>query len=161
METLRIRRNKNAIMAGLFWLFVCMFYDTFSYRGTRRAKNLESSRNSSRPPLNHYRMNELSVIRSLCLRKDFWDRRGANIASCSKEIDGERLFRRPKKRFWSEISAFSPQLYHKWMKIMLTQGLLLYLLTSWMNILHIIYLLKGVKGGGEGGEEDGWRIKAG
>ena len=27
-------------------------------------------------------MNELPVIESLCLRKDFWDRRGANIATC-------------------------------------------------------------------------------
>ena len=35
-------------------------------------------------------MNELLVIGSLCLRKDFWDPHGANIAT------RERLFRSPK-----------------------------------------------------------------
>ena len=33
----------------------------------------------------------------LRLRNDFWNRHGANIASCCKEIYGRRLFRRPKK----------------------------------------------------------------
>ena len=54
-------------------------------------------------------MNELPVIGSLCLRKDFWDRHGTNIATRQKEIYGERLFRRPKKkmerdkRFFPEV----------------------------------------------------------
>ena len=44
-------------------------------------------------------MDELPVIGSLCSRKDFWDRHGANIASVSrskKNHYGERssLFRR-------------------------------------------------------------------
>ena len=29
-------------------------------------------------------MNELPVIESLCFRKDFWDRHGANIATVSR-----------------------------------------------------------------------------
>ena len=49
---------------------------------------------------------EFAVTGSLCLRKDFWDRHGANIATRQNEIYGERLFRRPKKRFWWEIIAF-------------------------------------------------------
>ena len=44
-------------------------------------------------------MNELPVIGSLCLRTDFWDRHGANIATHMKEMYSERLFRRPNKRF--------------------------------------------------------------
>ena len=44
-------------------------------------------------------MNGLPVIGSLCLRKDFWDRHGANIATRYKEMyGGERLFQRSKKR---------------------------------------------------------------
>ena len=50
-------------------------------------------------------MNELPVIRSLCLRKDFWDRHGANITR-QKKIYGEGLFRRPKKRYCREVNAF-------------------------------------------------------
>ena len=41
-------------------------------------------------------MNELPVIGSLCLRKDFWDRYGANITTV----------RGPKKPLWREIMAF-------------------------------------------------------
>ena len=33
----------------------------------------------------------------LRLRNDFWNRHGANIASCWKEIYGRRLFQGPKK----------------------------------------------------------------
>ena len=44
-------------------------------------------------------MNELSVIGSLCLRTDLWDCHGKDIATHHKEMYGERLFRRPKKRF--------------------------------------------------------------
>ena len=53
-------------------------------------------------------MNELPVIGYPCLRKELWDRQGANIASRWKEMYGEKLFRRLKKRFWGEINAFSP-----------------------------------------------------
>ena len=59
-------------------------------------------------------MKELPVIRSLCLRKDFWDRYEANTASCCKEIYGRRLFRRPKKekeQIRRDIDAFSPHYY--------------------------------------------------
>ena len=38
------------------------------------------------------------------------------------QIYGESLFRRPKKRFWKEINPFSPQFYHKWIKIMFIRG---------------------------------------
>ena len=68
-------------------------------------------------------MNELPVIGSLCA-KNFWDRHGANIASCWKEMWGERLFRRSKKRFWREINAFSPQFYYKWILLALTLNML-------------------------------------
>ena len=37
-------------------------------------------------------MNELSVIGSLCLRTDLWDRHGKDIATHHKEMYGERLF---------------------------------------------------------------------
>ena len=55
-------------------------------------------------------MNELPVIGSLCLRKDFWDRHGANIATHKKGMYSE-TFRSPKKR---EIIAFLPLIYQKW-----------------------------------------------
>ena len=42
-------------------------------------------------------MNELSVIGSLHLHKDFCDYHRENIASCLKKIDGKKLFQRPKK----------------------------------------------------------------
>ena len=51
----------------------------------------------------------------------FWDRHGANIATQLKEMYGERLFRRPKKKIL-EIIAFSPLLYQKWIRVMLVQG---------------------------------------
>ena len=38
------------------------------------------------------------------------------------QIYGESLFRRPKKRFWKEINPFSPQFYHKRIKIMFIRG---------------------------------------
>ena len=44
-------------------------------------------------------MNELPGTGSLCLRTDFWDRHKANIAAHYKEMYGEQLFQRPKKRF--------------------------------------------------------------
>ena len=51
------------------------------------------------------KMNELPVIGSLCLRKDFWDCRGAEIASFYREIYGERLFRRLEldRRFFTAV----------------------------------------------------------
>ena len=48
-------------------------------------------------------MNELSVIGSLRLRKDYWDHHVVNIASCEKGLFGERLFRRPEKKILREI----------------------------------------------------------
>ena len=38
------------------------------------------------------------------------------------QIYGESLFRRPKKRFWKEINPFSPQFYHKRIKMMFIRG---------------------------------------
>ena len=60
-------------------------------------------------------MNELPVIEYPSLRKELWDRQGANIASRWKEMYREKLFRRLKKLFWGEINAFSPSFYCKWM----------------------------------------------
>lgn len=56
-------------------------------------------------------MNELPAIRSPCPRKDPRDRHGTNTATRQKEIHGERLFRRPKKkmerdkRFFPEVPS--------------------------------------------------------
>ena len=62
-------------------------------------------------------INELSVIGSLRLREDFWDRHGANIATRKKGMYGE-TFRSPKKR---EIIAFLPLIYQKWVYVILVQ----------------------------------------
>jgi len=59
-------------------------------------------------------MNKLPVIGYPCLRKELWDRQGANIASRWKEMYGEKLFRRPKTWFWGEINAFPPLFYREW-----------------------------------------------
>ena len=41
-------------------------------------------------------MKDLPVIGYLAMRKELWDRRGANIASRWKEMYGEKLFPRPE-----------------------------------------------------------------
>ena len=64
---------------------------------------------------------------------DFWDRHKANIATRQKGMLGEGLFGRPKKRFWREIIAFSPQLYRK---IMLIRGKCNFLLELPQNMLE-------------------------
>ena len=46
--------------------------------------------------MNYLTMNELSVIGSLCFRKDFWDHHRANIATRSEEVYGVRLLRLQK-----------------------------------------------------------------
>ena len=56
--------------------------------------------------IHHAIMNELPVIRSLCLRKDLWHCNGANIASRKKGMYGDRLFRRPKNDFGERSSLF-------------------------------------------------------
>ena len=58
-------------------------------------------------------INDLQVIGSLYLRKDFWDRHGANTGTRWKEMYGERLFWRPKYWFWREIIDFSPLFIRK------------------------------------------------
>ena len=50
-------------------------------------------------------MNELPVIAALFIRKGFWDRQGANIASRGNKMYDENLFRRPKTDF-AEHNAF-------------------------------------------------------
>ena len=50
-------------------------------------------------------MIKLPVIGSLCLRKDFWDRHWANVATCLRETYGERLFRHSKKIDFGERSS--------------------------------------------------------
>lgn len=51
-------------------------------------------------------MSELPVVGFLCLRKDFWDHHGANIATCLKEIYGERFFWRPKNDYGERSTLF-------------------------------------------------------
>ena len=46
------------------------------------------------------------MIESLCLRKDFWDRHGANIATRLGERYGERLSLRQKKRILERENRF-------------------------------------------------------
>ena len=53
-------------------------------------------------------MNELPVIGYPCLRKELWDRQGANIASRWKEMYGENLFRRLKSDFGERSTLFRP-----------------------------------------------------
>ena len=38
--------------------------------------------------------------------KEFWDRHGANIVTRYKGTCGERLFRRPKKRFFAVVLSY-------------------------------------------------------
>ena len=51
-------------------------------------------------------MNELSVIESLRLRTDFWDRHTANIVTRYEGTYGERLFGRPKKAILARDCEF-------------------------------------------------------
>ena len=53
-------------------------------------------------------MNDLPVIGYHAIRNELWDRQGANIASRKKEMYGEKLFPRLKKRFYNKINTFSP-----------------------------------------------------
>ena len=57
-------------------------------------------------------MNDLPVIGSTAMRKGFWDRQGANIASCLKEMCGEKLFC-PKRRLSREFDDFSLLFYQE------------------------------------------------
>ena len=40
------------------------------------------------------------------MRKEFWDRQGANIASRYKEMYGVKLVLRQKQGFWSKNNVF-------------------------------------------------------
>ena len=51
-------------------------------------------------------MNELSVIGSLRLHTNFWDRHGANIVTRYEGTYGERLFGRPKKEILARDYGF-------------------------------------------------------
>jgi len=51
-------------------------------------------------------MNELPVIGYACLRKELWDRRGANIASRWKEMYGEKCFDAKKHGFGERSTLF-------------------------------------------------------
>ena len=79
--------------------------------------NRENSEVTHCRKIRSWLMNELPVIGSLCLRKDFWDRHGANIATRKKGMYSE-TFRSPKKR---EIFAFLPLIYQKWVYVILVQ----------------------------------------
>ena len=65
-------------------------------------------------------MNDLPVIGSAVMRKGFWDRQGANIANRLKEMYGEKLFCRSKRRFLREFDDLSLLFYQKkWIWTML------------------------------------------
>lgn len=51
-------------------------------------------------------MIELPLIGYLCLRKDLWDRVGANVSSRWKQIYCEKLFRGTKKTILGRDSQF-------------------------------------------------------
>ena len=56
------------------------------------------------------------------MRKGLWDRHGVNNANCYEGIYGEKLLRRPKKRFFREFSAVLQPFYQKWIQAMLIRG---------------------------------------
>ena len=58
-------------------------------------------------------MNDLPVVGSAVVRKGFWDRQGANIASPLKEMYGKKLFCRQKRRFFREFDVVSLPFYQK------------------------------------------------
>ena len=58
------------------------------------------------------------------------------IANIANKIHSERLFRRPKHKFWREINAFSTRFYHKWLKIMLIREKCKFLLVFPRNLLQ-------------------------
>ena len=58
-------------------------------------------------------MNDLPVIGATAMRKGFWDRQGANIASRLKKMYNQKLFCRPKRRFLREFDDFSLLFYQK------------------------------------------------
>ena len=51
-------------------------------------------------------MNDLPVVGYLAMRKELWDRQGANIASRWKEMYSEKLFPRPKTGILEEDQHF-------------------------------------------------------
>ena len=57
-------------------------------------------------------MNELPVMGSLCFRKDFWDRHGANIATVS----------RFKKTIMERDHCFFADVFSELVWVMLIQG---------------------------------------
>ena len=53
-------------------------------------------------------MNDLPVIGYRAMRKELWDRQGANIASRWKEMRGEKLFPHPKTGILEGDQHFFP-----------------------------------------------------
>ena len=51
-------------------------------------------------------MNDLPLSDASFMRKEFWDRQGANIASCCKEMYGEKLFWRQKTPIFEGFGPF-------------------------------------------------------
>ena len=52
-------------------------------------------------------MNDLPVIGYRAMRKDLWDRQGANIASRWEECMAKSYFHIQTKGFWRETNTFS------------------------------------------------------
>ena len=85
-------------------------------------------------------MYDLPVIGYLAMRKELWDRQGANIASRWKEMCGEKLFPRPKRKSRGN-NPIKPFL--QFQITCVQPGFLLFI--SFINKLWLleIYLLKG------------------
>ena len=56
------------------------------------------------------------------MRKGFWGRHGANIASRYEQFYGEKSFGSPKKRFLREFNVFLQPFYQKRIKAMFIRG---------------------------------------
>ena len=68
------------------------------------------------------KMNELPAIRSLFMRKGFWDRQGANIASRREKMYSGNFLRRSKNYYRERYTVFSTLFYQKSIWAILIRG---------------------------------------
>ena len=64
-------------------------------------------------------MKEFPAVGALCAKRFLRSPRGKHCNSLKRNVRRMIVSKSKKKRFWREINAFSPQFYHKWIKIML------------------------------------------
>ena len=53
-------------------------------------------------------MNDLPAIGYRAMRKELWDRQGANIAIAGRKCMAKSCFHVQRQGFWREINTFSP-----------------------------------------------------